>query len=222
VAGVEREIGPVDILVNNAGYGHEGLFEESSLADLRRQFAVNVFGPAALMKAVLPYMRARRHGHIVNITSVGGFVAFPGMSLYHGSKFALEGLSESVAQEVQGLGVHVTAVAPGGFRTDWAGRSMVRSPRSISDYDALFDPLRARRAERSGKQIGDPRKAALAILRLVDDPNPPMHLLLGADALAHVRKRMGALDADMVRWEEVTTSTDFDADTSSATDPSAG
>jgi NAD(P)-dependent dehydrogenase (short-subunit alcohol dehydrogenase family) len=157
IAEIEKNIGAIDVLVNNAGYGHEGILEESSMDDLRRQFEVNVFGPVAMIKAVLPYMRTRRAGRILNITSMGGLMTFPGVSFYHGSKFALEGISETLGKEVKDFGIHVTAVEPGGFRTDWAGRSMVRAPRSIADYDAIFEPLRKRRIENSGNQIGDPR-----------------------------------------------------------------
>jgi NAD(P)-dependent dehydrogenase (short-subunit alcohol dehydrogenase family) len=208
VSAVEAELGPIDVLVNNAGYGHEGVMEESPLAEMRRQFDVNVFGAVAMMRAVLPGMRARRAGRILNITSMGGIITMPGIAYYCGSKFALEGISEAVGKEVRGLGIHVTAVAPGSFRTDWAGRSMVRSPRTLSDYDAVFDPIRQRRQEVSGKQLGDPRKAAQAMLALMDSDAPPAHLLLGSDALALVReKHMAALD-DLVRWESVTRSTD--------------
>lgn len=140
--------GPIDVLVNNAGYGHEGILEESSLADMRRQFEVNVFGAVAMIKAVLPGMRQRRHGHILNITSMGGFITLPGISYYCGSKFALEGISDTLSKELAPFNIHVTAVAPGSFRTDWAGRSMVRSARSIPDYDALFDPVRQARQEK--------------------------------------------------------------------------
>ena len=138
VAQAEIEVGPIDVLVNSAGYGHEGTLEESSLDEMRRQFDVNVFGAVAMIKAVLPFMRERRRGHIVNITSMAGHVGLPGIPYYAGSKFALEGISEVLANEVRGFGIKVTAVAPGSFRTDWAGRSMVRAPRSIADYDLLF------------------------------------------------------------------------------------
>lgn len=206
---IERDIGAIDVLVNNAGYGHEGLVEESSLDDLFRQFGVNVFGAVAVARAVLPYMRGRRHGHIVNITSMGGIITFPGLGYYHSSKFALEGLSESLGKEVKHLGIHVTAVEPGAFRTDWAGRSMVRAPRSIPDYDEVMDPLRARRMNGSGNQPGDPAKAAAAILALVESPNPPTHLLLGSDALRLVEEKLAALRADIDAWKPVTLSTDF-------------
>lgn len=210
IAEVEKEIGAIDVLVNNAGYGHEGLLEESTIDDLRRQFEVNVFGPVALIQAVLPYMRQRRAGRILNITSMGGIVTFPGLSVYHGSKFALEGISESLGKEVKSLGIHVTAVEPGGFRTDWAGRSMVRAERSISDYDEIFEPWRQRRLERSGKQPGDPKKAAQVMLRLIASENPPTHLLLGRDAISFVREKLGLLKTEFDAWEQVSASTDFE------------
>lgn len=210
IAAVEAQIGPIDVLVNNAGYGHEGLLEESTIEQLRRQFEVNVFGPAALMQAVLPYMRKRRAGHILNITSMGGLITFPGISFYHGSKFALEGLSSSVGKEVRELGIHITAVEPGMFRTDWAGRSMVRAERSIADYDPVFEPIRKRRLANSGKQAGDPAKAAQAMLQLVDSPNPPAHLLLGKDAVNFVRNGLAVLESEIDSWESVSTATDFD------------
>lgn len=208
VADIERTVGPVDVLVNNAGYGHEGIFEESPLADMRRQFDVNVFGAVAMMKAVLPYMRDRRSGHILNITSMGGHITLPGISYYCGSKFALEGISESVGKEVKPFGITVTAVAPGSFRTDWAGRSMIRAPRSIADYDGLFDPIREARRQKSGKQLGDPAKAARAMLHIIASDSPPAHLLLGSDAIDLVRQKWASLTEEIDRWETVTRSTD--------------
>ncbi|MDE1183490.1 oxidoreductase [Paraburkholderia sp.] len=209
VDAVSKRVGPIDVLVNNAGYGHEGTMEESPLDELRRQFDVNVFGAVAMTKAVLPSMRERRSGHIINITSMGGFITMPGISYYNGSKFALEGISESLSKEVAGFGIKVTAVAPGGFRTDWAGRSMVRAGRSIADYDTLFDPIRAARQARSGKQAGDPAKAAQALLKIVAADNPPVHLLLGNDALSMVNDKLAELHAEIAAWESVTRSTDF-------------
>jgi NAD(P)-dependent dehydrogenase (short-subunit alcohol dehydrogenase family) len=208
VADIEEAIGPVDVLVNNAGYGHEGILEESPLADMRRQFDVNVFGAVAMMKAVLPYMRRRRSGHILNITSMGGHITLPGIAYYCGSKFALEGISEAVGKEVASFGIAVTAVAPGSFRTDWAGRSMVRTPRSIADYDGLFDPIREARQQKSGQQLGDPAKAARAMLELIASDAPPAHLLLGSDALELVRQKLSGLSAEIDRWEAVSRSTD--------------
>jgi len=208
VTRAEAEHGPIDVLVNNAGYGHEGIMEESPLDEMRRQFEVNVFGAVAMMKAFLPLFRARRRGHIINITSMGGLITMPGIAYYAGSKFALEGISETLGKEVRQFGVHVTAVAPGSFRTDWAGRSMVRSARSIADYDALFDPIRATRAARSGKQPGDPAKAAQAILTLVGAAEPPSRLLLGSDALGLVRDKLTHMAQQISTWETLTRSTD--------------
>ncbi|MEZ2294474.1 oxidoreductase [Variovorax sp. RCC_210] len=211
VAEVEATVGPIDVLVNNAGYGHEGTVEESSLDDLRQQFEVNVFGAVAMAKAVLPFMRARRHGHILNITSMGGIVTFPGLGYYHGSKFALEGISETLGKEVASFGIHVTAVEPGGFRTDWAGRSMVRAPQTIDDYAPVMGPVREARLARSGKQAGDPAKAARAMLQLTEAANPPAHLLLGPDAVKVVREKLGALQEEIKAWEALSVSTDFTA-----------
>lgn len=208
IADVESQLGPIDVLVNNAGYGHEGVMEESPLNEMRRQFDVNVFGAVAMIKALLPFMRQRRQGHIINITSMGGFITMPGISYYCGSKFALEGISETLSKELAPFNIHVTAVAPGSFRTDWAGRSMVRSARCIADYDALFDPIRQAREEKSGKQLGDPLKAASAMLDVIESSNPPAHLLLGSDALALVRQKMELFSAEIDRWEALTRSTD--------------
>lgn len=209
---VEKTIGPVDVLVNNAGYGHEGILEESPLEELRRQFDVNVFGAVAVIRAFLPFMRARRRGRILNITSMGGTITMPGISYYCGSKFALEGISDALGKEVGGFGIDVVAVAPGSFRTDWAGRSMVRTPRSISDYDQLFDPVRARREAVSGQQLGDPAKAAAMMLHLALAPQkPPAHLLLGSDAFDLVRQTLRERLQEMEQWEAESRSTDHAA-----------
>jgi NAD(P)-dependent dehydrogenase (short-subunit alcohol dehydrogenase family) len=207
---IESSVGAIDVLVNNAGYGHEGIMEESPLSEMRRQFDVNVFGAVAMMKAVLPFMRARRRGHILNITSMGGHITMPGISYYCGSKFALEGISESLGKEVAPFGIAVTAVAPGSFRTDWAGRSMVRTPRTLSDYDRLFDPIREAREAKSGKQLGDPSKAARAMLAVIDAERPPAHLLLGSDALKLVQEKLSSLANEIDEWRALTLSTDCD------------
>ncbi|RQR32415.1 oxidoreductase [Burkholderia sp. Bp9143] len=208
VAEIESSVGPVDVLVNNAGYGHEGIMEESPLSEMRRQFDVNVFGAVAMMKAVVPFMRERRRGRILNITSMGGHITMPGIAYYCGSKFALEGISDTLGKELEPFGIAVTAVAPGSFRTDWAGRSMTRTPRSIADYNALFDPIRQAREEKSGRQPGDPAKAARAMLAVIAADRPPAHLLLGSDALRLVRAKWSALEDDIRAWEAVTVSTD--------------
>jgi len=209
VAQAEQKVGAIDVLVNNAGYGHEGVLEESSLDDLQRQFAANVYGPVAMIQAVLPGMRARRAGHIVNVTSMGGFITMPGIAFYCGSKFALEGISESLGKELAGLGIHVTALAPGQFRTDWAGRSMDRTPRSIADYDAVMDPIRTARQGKSGHQPGDPAKAAQALLALVSADKPPVRLFLGEDALGLVDAKLDAMRAEIEQWQALSRSTAF-------------
>lgn len=211
VAEVEREVGTIDVLVNNAGYGQEGPLEESPLDELRRQFEVNVFGTVAVIKAVLPHMRKRRAGRILVVTSMCGFITLPGLSYYQGSKFALEGITETLGKEVKPFGIHVTAVEPGAFRTDWAGRSMTRTPRSIADYDASFGPLRENRLGRSGNQPGDPAKAARAMLELAAAPTPPAHLIIGPDALQLVRDKFALLESEIAAWEPLTRSTNFDA-----------
>ena len=205
---VEQQIGAVDVLVNNAGYGHEGIMEESPMEDIFRQFNVNVFGAVAVIKAFLPYFRQRRAGHILNITSMGGFITMPGISYYCGSKFALQGISETLSAELKPFNIAVTAVQPGSFRTDWAGRSMVRSPRSISDYDQSFGPIRETREKRSGHQPGDPRKAARAMLTLVSLPEPPEFLLLGSDAVKLVRDKIIRMQSSMDDMESLSQSTD--------------
>jgi NAD(P)-dependent dehydrogenase (short-subunit alcohol dehydrogenase family) len=209
VADIEANVGPVDVLVNNAGYGHEGIMEEAPLDEMRRQFDVNVFGAVAMMKAVVPFMRERRRGCILNITSMGGHITMPGIAYYCGSKFALEGISETLGKELEPFGIAVTAVAPGSFRTDWAGRSMARTPRSIADYDALFDPIRRARLAASGNQLGNPAKAAEAVLSIVDADEPPAHLVLGSDALKLISAARTAVDEDIRTWETLSRSTDF-------------
>lgn len=208
VATIEATHGPVDVLINNAGYGHEGIFEESTLEEMRRQFDVNVFGAVAVIKAFVPYFRKRRTGHILNVTSMGGTITMPGIAYYCGSKFALEGISDTLSKELLPFNIFVTAVAPGSFRTDWAGRSMQRTPRSIADYDASFDPVRKAREEKSGKQLGDPRKAAKAMLQIIASPTPPAHLLLGSDALELVRDKLNRTAREIDQWEALTLTTD--------------
>jgi NAD(P)-dependent dehydrogenase (short-subunit alcohol dehydrogenase family) len=209
VAEIERQTDGIDVLVNNAGYGLEGALEEVTMTQVRAQFEVNVFGAVAMMQAVLPGMRKRRAGHIINITSMGGLTAFPGVSIYNGSKFALEGISEALAKEVSGLGIKVTIVAPGGFRTDWAGRSMIHVDRAIDDYEKTAGAFRRGLATRNGKQPGDPNKAADAIILVVNTEQPPLHLLLGHDALEYVGQKLGALQSEILKWAPLSASTNF-------------
>ncbi|MDT0473546.1 oxidoreductase [Streptomyces sp. DSM 41014] len=209
VAEVERSVGPLDVVVANAGYGVEGTFEETPLAEVRRQFEVNVFGAVATLRAALPYMRRRRRGHLMAVTSMGGLMAVPGMSAYCGSKFALEGILEALGKEVAQFGIHVTAIEPGSFRTDWAGRSMTRAARTVDDYDELFTPIREARQKASGNQLGDPAKAGDALVHITSVEQPPAHLVLGSDALRLVTAARTAVDDDIRAWEALSRTTDF-------------
>uniref|UniRef100_A0A5Q5CC98 Short-chain dehydrogenase/reductase SDR n=1 Tax=Mycobacterium sp. (strain JLS) TaxID=164757 RepID=A0A5Q5CC98_MYCSJ len=209
VADVEATVGPIDVVIANAGYGVEGVFEETPLAELRAQFATNVFGVAATLQAALPAMRERRSGHLMAVTSMAGLMAVPGMSAYCASKFAVEGMLESLRKELAQFGIHVTAIEPGSFRTDWAGRSMTRADRSIADYDELFVPIRNARLAASGNQLGNPAKAAEAVLSILDVDEPPAHLVLGSDALRLIAAARSAVDDDIRTWEDLSRSTDF-------------
>ncbi|MEU4656044.1 oxidoreductase [Streptomyces sp. NPDC023723] len=209
VAEAERSVGPLDVVVANAGYGLEGTFEETPLTELRRQFEVNVFGAAATLRAALPGMRRRRRGHLMAVTSMGGLMAVPGMSAYCGSKFALEGILEALGKEVAQFGIHVTAIEPGSFRTDWAGRSMTRAARTIEDYDELFRPIREARQQASGNQLGNPAKAGDAVVHIASVERPPAHLVLGSDALRLVTAARASVDEDIRTWENLSRTTDF-------------
>nr|WP_090277000.1 oxidoreductase [Mycolicibacterium komanii]CRL70821.1 short chain dehydrogenase [Mycolicibacterium komanii] len=209
IADVEATVGPLDVVIANAGYGVEGVFEETPLSDWRAQFDANVFGVVATLQAALPFMRRRRAGHLMAVTSMGGLAAVPGMSAYCASKFAVEGMLESLRKEVAQFGVRVTAIEPGSFRTQWAGRSMTRAERTIDDYDALFEPIRAARVAASGNQLGDPDKAAEVVLAVLDMSDPPAHLVLGSDALRLIGAARAAVDADIERWDHLSRTTDF-------------
>lgn len=206
---VEQSVGPLDVVIANAGYGLEGIFEETPPAEVRRQFEVNVFGTVATLQAALPHMRRRRRGHLLAVTSMGGLLAVPGMSAYCGSKFAVEGILEALGKEVAQFGIHVTAIEPGSFRTDWAGRSMTRAARSIDDYDELFTPIRAARQRASGNQLGNPAKAGDAVVHITSVDQPPAHLVLGSDALRLVTAARTAVDEDIRAWETLSRTTDF-------------
>jgi len=210
VDGAEAKLGGIDVLVGNAGYGLIGAVEESSLAEIRAQFEVNVFGPIAAIQAVLPHFRRRRAGHIITITSVSGVAAWAGTGIYCGSKHALEGVTQTLAQEVADLGIKVTNVEPGGMRTDYAGRSMIVSERRISDYDGA-----ARNAERilgdhAGHEPGDPAKVAAAILAIAGAAEPPLQLLLGADAMLYATRQLAAFQTEIGQWAKLSLSTGFE------------
>jgi len=207
VKAAEARMGRIDILVNNAGYGLVGAIEEASLAEIRAQFEVNVFGALAVIQAVLPGMRVRRSGRILNVTSVSGLAAWGGTGVYCASKYALEGATQALAQEVAELGIKVTNIAPGGLRTDYAGRSLVLSEQTIVDYDGAARYARNVLRQGSGHEAGDPDKAAAAILQVAAAENPPMHLLLGADALHYATRAMGQFQTDLSEWLDLTLST---------------
>lgn len=211
VAKAEGVTGTIDVLVNNAGYGLVGAVEEASLDEIRAQFEVNVFGPLAVLKAVLPAMRARRAGRIINITSVSGLAVWAGTGVYCASKWALEGLTQTLAQEVAELGIRVVNVAPGGLRTDFATGSKVIVADKLSDYDGLARDAERIMADHAGQEPGDPAKAARAILIIADAEAPPMHLLLGEDALKYAGYAAQGLAADIEAWKTLSLSTGFDA-----------
>jgi NAD(P)-dependent dehydrogenase (short-subunit alcohol dehydrogenase family) len=205
----EATFGRIDVLVNNAGIGYFGAIEESEEAEVRRMFEINVFGLAAMTRAVLPGMRARRRGHVVNVASIGGLRAFPAVGFYNATKFAVVGLSESLSLEVAPLGIHVTIVAPSGFRTDWAGRSANDAPNEIADYAETAGRNRRSIRDASGRQAGDPARAAEAIIAAVRAPAPPLFLLLGKAALRGARAKIELMERDFAAWEAVTVGADF-------------
>ena len=206
VAAAEEALGGIDVLVNNAGYQLVGAVEEISLAELRAQFDVNVFGALAVLQAVLPGMRNRGSGTIVNISSVSGLAAWAGTGAYCASKFALEALGETLAQEVEPLGLRVMLVEPGGMRTGFTGRSMARARRRIEAYAGSAHTSEDIIARYRGKEPGDPARAATAILEAVCAPEPPLRLLLGADAMHYYGRKAGGLQADIARWAPLTLS----------------
>ena len=205
----ERRFGQIDVLVNNAGYGYLSAVEEGEDDEVRAMFEANVFGLANMIKAVLPGMRKRGRGHIVNISSMGGLVGFPGVGYYNATKFAVEGLSEALAKETAPLGIKVTIVEPGPFRTEWAGRSLKTPKRAIADYAPSAGARRAAVQGNSGKQPGDPVRAAAAIIQAVESPEPPLHLLLGRPAYETTAAKFKEFSAEMEKWRGVSLGADF-------------
>jgi NAD(P)-dependent dehydrogenase (short-subunit alcohol dehydrogenase family) len=205
----EAAFGGVDVLVNNAGYGYLGTLEESSEAEARAMFEANFFGLARMTRAVLPGMRRRRQGCIVNISSIGGLVGFPGVGYYNATKFAVEGLSEALQKELRPLGIKVLVVEPGPFRTDWAGRSLKISGREIPDYAETAWANVDRISNGSGKQLGDPIRASEAIIKAVESEDTPLHLVLGKMALDTARTKLDQLRGDLDSWEKTTLGADF-------------
>jgi NAD(P)-dependent dehydrogenase (short-subunit alcohol dehydrogenase family) len=209
VAAAETRFGRIDVLVNNAGYGYQASIEEGDDAEIRAQFDANVFGLFALTRAVLPIMRKQRQGHVINITSVAGFIGFPGSGYYAASKHAVEGFSDALAAEGKPLGIKVTCVEPGPFRTDWAGRSLRQTPSKIADYAETAAARMKSTAAISGKQAGDPLRAAEAMIRVTEEQNPPRHLVLGGFGVNAVTNKLRERLAEVETWREVGLATDF-------------
>jgi NAD(P)-dependent dehydrogenase (short-subunit alcohol dehydrogenase family) len=203
--------GRIDVIVNNAGYGLLGATEKATDAELERIFAVDVFAPFRIIRTALPYLRAQGSGHIINITSIAGRAPAPGYSLYAAVKFALEGISVSIAQELAPFGIKVTAVAPGAFRTDFLAPSSIRKSEADAAYAENIGRITAAFDANDGKQLGDPARAAEAIIAAVNADTPPLHLLLGSDALRRAREKLDAVIEEIDRWEDLTRSTDYPA-----------
>jgi len=209
VSAAVKQFGRVDVLVNNAGYGMVGAVEESAEEEFRPMFEANVFGLIRVTQAVLPQMRKQGSGHIVNLSSIGGLVASPGFGLYNATKFAVEGLSEALAQEVKPLGIAVTIVEPGPFRTKFLGKAGGEAKRRIPEYDQTAGKMRTYFTEQDGKQPGDPQKAVEAIVKAVEAEHPPLHLLLGASTIPRVKAKIEALQHDLAGWEATTLGADY-------------
>ena len=212
VGEVEKAFGGIDVLVNNAGYGYMAAVEEGEDAEVRKLFDTNYFGVVDTLKAVLPGMRARHSGHVINISSMTGLVANPPNAYYSSTKFALEALTEALAKEVGPLGIKVTAIEPGAFRTDWAARSMQESSTPIGDYDDNVGARKTLIKQFADHLPGDPRKVAEAVLMVAGLDEPPLRLLLGRDVLAAVREKIADLTASINHWESVTKNVNFPKD----------
>ncbi|WP_297835956.1 SDR family NAD(P)-dependent oxidoreductase [Pseudomonas sp.] len=202
--------GRIDVLVNNAGYGQFGPFEEIESDAIERQFATNVLGTFNVTRAVLPTLRKQRSGHVINMSSNGGFKGVAGASMYSATKFAIEGFSESLAQELAGFGIKMTIVEPGAFRTDFLDdRSLKLGSRQLDDYDEYRTKAQAIFAGRNHNQVGDPDRLGTALVQLVNEPNPPLRFIAGADALKVVENKLAAVIEETARWRSLTLSTDF-------------
>ncbi|MDA8175904.1 oxidoreductase [Acidithiobacillus sp.] len=205
----EQRFGAIDVLINNAGYGYRAAVEEGDSNQVANLFATNFFGAVSMIKAVLPGMRARHCGTIVNITSIGARLAMPGSAYYSATKFALEGLSDALRKEVDPLGIRVLIVEPGAFRTDFAGRSLVGSKTMISDYDETVGPRRKTQDKTDGTQPGDPARAAKVLLNVIGETKLPLRLLLGTDAVQIVDKELAHQVQEIKAWESMSVQTDF-------------
>jgi NAD(P)-dependent dehydrogenase (short-subunit alcohol dehydrogenase family) len=209
-----RKFGRIDILVNNAGYGLLGAIEEASAKETEKLFGTNVFGLLGVTRAVLPHMRRQRSGHIINLSSVGGYTGYPGWGVYGATKFAVEGISEALAAEVAPLGIHVTVVEPGFFRTDFLDEtSLARTAQQIDDYRDTVGKTRAHAADANHGQRGDPRKLAKAFMQLVNAANPPTRLPLGSDTIERIESKHAHVAQELAAWRNVATSTDWTEET---------
>jgi NAD(P)-dependent dehydrogenase (short-subunit alcohol dehydrogenase family) len=212
VAAALERFGRIDVLVNNAGFGLLGAVEEASADEVRRLYETNVFGLLNVTRAALPSMRERRRGHVVNISSVGGYRSGPGFGVYCSTKFAVEGISEALHGELAPLGVHVTVVEPGYFRTEFLDRSSLTvSPRILADYAATAGRVREAAVQINLKQPGDPKRLAQAMLALVVSPTPPLRLALGTDTLGAIAEKNAHVAAETAAWRALSASTDFPA-----------
>ena len=209
VARAEEAFGGIDVLVNNAGHGYSAAIEEGEERDIRAMFDTNFFGLAAMTRLVLPGMRSRGNGHIINISSVGGLVSNPASGYYSANKFAVEGLSQALAKEVAPLGIRVTLIEPGPFRTDFQGRSMNPVTKPIDAYAQTAGARRAQLRDSSGKQAGDPARAADAIIKVVESTDPPLHLVLGKIGVQRVRDELRGVLRSIDAWEAVSLATDY-------------
>ncbi|RAS06887.1 oxidoreductase [Cupriavidus alkaliphilus] len=201
--------GRIDVLVNNAGYGLLGAVEEASAREVEQQFATNVFGVLAVTRAVLPQMRRQRSGHIVNISSIGGYAAYPGWGVYGATKFAVEGLTEALSAELAPLGIHATVVEPGFFRTDFLdASSLVRVGTEIGEYAQTVGAMRTHMASANHQQPGDPARLAAALLALADSDTPPVRLPLGSDTVARIADKHRQVESELAAWHALAVSTD--------------
>lgn len=209
ITSVVEKYGRIDVLVNNAGYGYVGAIEEAGMEDVREQMETNFFGALAVTQAVLPVMRAQKSGHIIQISSQAGVSSAPGLGIYNASKYALEGFSEALYKETTPLGIHVSLVEPGPFRTEWAGRSMKHAPLTIEDYTATAGKVKQNLELVNGRQPGDPVKAALAIIKLTTADAPPLRLALGKGSVDTIRRKLEWHLKELSEWEKVSLDTDF-------------
>ncbi|WP_421831051.1 oxidoreductase [Larkinella sp.] len=212
------QFGQIDVVVNNAGYGLLGSIEELTDEESRENFDVNVFGSLNVIRKALPYLREQKSGHIINISSIGGFTgAFPGFGIYCATKFAVEGFSESLAAEAKPLGINVTVVEPGYFRTDFLTSNSLGVPKNqIDAYREVRNSQQAHQQQINGNQPGDPEKAVVALIRIASEANPPLHLFLGQDAYDLAYQKINAVQNDLETWKDVTVSTGFEAEKATA------